>query len=118
MLPLFSRPFSRRSKECSISFKVEGLEKAGSFGCEGDLAEIYSVIAATEGPGRARRWCWWQVLRLIPAFLLDGFAERIGQSVGLFLIPGLAVLVVSLLTVSYHTLRSALTDPVKSLRYE
>lgn len=49
---------------------------------------------------------------------LAGFATRMDVSVWLFLVPGLAVLGVALLTVGFHTLRSAMADPVKSLRYE
>ena len=49
---------------------------------------------------------------------LADFAARIDLTVGLFLLPGLAVVLVALLTVSYHTARAALTNPVESLRYE
>ena len=49
---------------------------------------------------------------------LADFAARIDLTVGLFLLPGLAVVLVALLTVSYHPTRAALTNPVDSLRYE
>ncbi len=49
---------------------------------------------------------------------LANFAARIDLTVWLFLLPGLAVVVVALLTVSYHTSRAALTNPADSLRYE
>ena len=51
------------------------------------------------------------------AWLAD-FAARIDLTVWLFLLPGLAVVLIALLTVSYHTTRAALTNPVDSLRYE
>jgi len=49
---------------------------------------------------------------------LAGFATRIDMTVWLFLIPGLVVIALALLTVSYHTSRAALTNPADSLRYE
>ncbi len=54
---------------------------------------------------------------LLNAWLAD-FAVRISLSVGLFAIPGLIVVALALLTVSYHTARAALTNPADSLRYE
>ncbi|GAB5519398.1 MAG: ABC transporter permease [Rhodothermales bacterium] len=49
---------------------------------------------------------------------LESFAYRIDLGFGLFVgIAGL-VLVVALLTVSYQSIKSALADPVESLRYE
>ncbi len=56
--------------------------------------------------------------RLILSSWLEDFAYRISLSLWLFLIPSCAVVVIALLTVSFHTLKAAMTDPVKSLRYE
>jgi putative ABC transport system permease protein len=49
---------------------------------------------------------------------LDGFAYRTDLGLDLFLGAGLATLVIAVLTVGYHALRAASTDPVKALRYE
>ncbi len=49
---------------------------------------------------------------------LSSFATRIEVSLWLFLAPGLVVMLVALLAVSYHTIRVALTNPARSLRYE
>ena len=49
---------------------------------------------------------------------LDDFAYRIEMSWQTFLIAGLAALGVALVTVSYQSIKAALVDPVKSLRYE
>ncbi len=49
---------------------------------------------------------------------LQNFAYRIEISWPIFLIAGLAALLVALLTVSYQAVKAALTDPVDSLRYE
>ncbi len=47
---------------------------------------------------------------------LDGFAKHIEIGPQLFIVPAALVLTFALLTVSYHTLRAALTDPVHALR--
>lgn len=49
---------------------------------------------------------------------LNTFAFRIGLSPLLFLAVGLAALAIGMLTISYHTLRSARANPVTALRYE
>ncbi len=50
--------------------------------------------------------------------LLQDFAYRVEISWPIFLMAGLAVLGIALLTVSYQAVRAALADPVKALRYE
>jgi putative ABC transport system permease protein len=49
---------------------------------------------------------------------LQDFAYRAPLSWWVFAAAGLTALVVALLTVGYHAVKSALADPVKSLRYE
>lgn len=49
---------------------------------------------------------------------LNDFAHRISLTWWIFLIPSLFVIVLALLTVAGLTLKSALTNPAKSLRYE
>lgn len=49
---------------------------------------------------------------------LDGFAYRITINPLLFLVGGIIALTVALATISYHTIRSARTNPVDSLKYE
>ncbi len=49
---------------------------------------------------------------------LDDFAYRIEIGPGVFVLTGVVVLLIALATVSYQTIKSALVDPVKSLRYE
>jgi putative ABC transport system permease protein len=49
---------------------------------------------------------------------LQDFAMRIPLAWWLFAIPGITVVIIALLTVSIHTLKAAMGDPVKSLRYE
>lgn len=49
---------------------------------------------------------------------LDGFAYRITINPLLFVLGGIIALVIALATISYHTVRSARSNPVDSLRYE
>ena len=55
---------------------------------------------------------------LIMQWWLQGFAYRTDLTPGIFLQAGLLTLVVALLTVSYHAIRAAVSDPVNSLRSE
>jgi putative ABC transport system permease protein len=49
---------------------------------------------------------------------LSTFAYRIDIGVEIFLIAGFVALFLAMITVSYHTLKSSLGNPVNSLRYE
>jgi len=49
---------------------------------------------------------------------LESFAYRISINPLLFLLGGFVALTIALLTISYHTIRSARSNPVDSLRYE
>ena len=49
---------------------------------------------------------------------LDSFAYRDGMSALTFVIAAGAVLFIALATISYHTIRAARANPVRSLRYE
>jgi putative ABC transport system permease protein len=49
---------------------------------------------------------------------LDTFAYRISINPLVFLLGGIIALFIALATISYHTIRSARANPVKSLRYE
>ncbi|HEX5171450.1 MAG TPA: ABC transporter permease [Cyclobacteriaceae bacterium] len=49
---------------------------------------------------------------------LNNFAFRISINPMIFLLGGILSLMIALITISYHTLRSARENPVKSLRYE
>ncbi|MDZ4699141.1 MAG: ABC transporter permease [Rhodothermales bacterium] len=49
---------------------------------------------------------------------MDGFAYRTELGWGVFALAGLATLLIAWLTVGYQSIKAALADPVKSLRYE
>src|SRR5260221_163569 len=56
---------------------------------------------------------WW-----VMSSWMQNFAYRTTISVSIFVIAGIVVLLVALVTVSYQTLRAARIKPVDSLRYE
>ena len=56
---------------------------------------------------------WWLMSRW-----LDNFANRINMSWQLFLIPAILLILISILTVSYHTIKTALLNPAESLKDE
>jgi putative ABC transport system permease protein len=49
---------------------------------------------------------------------LQGFAFRASLSLWIFLISGLAALLIAALTVSSQVIKAALTNPAESLKYE
>jgi putative ABC transport system permease protein len=56
---------------------------------------------------------WWAMNRW-----LQGFAYRIDMNWWIFVLAGLGALLVALLTVSFQAIRTAIANPVKSLRTE
>jgi putative ABC transport system permease protein len=56
---------------------------------------------------------WWAM-----TLWLSGFAYRISITVNVFLIAGFSVIIITLLTVSYESVRAAIMNPVESLRSE
>ncbi|MGY3053078.1 putative ABC transport system permease protein [Pedobacter sp. UYEF25] len=49
---------------------------------------------------------------------LQGFAFRIGVSWWIFIVAGIAALLIALITVSFQAIKAALSNPIKSLRTE
>jgi len=49
---------------------------------------------------------------------LENFAYKVEIGVGVFIFAGLTALIVALLTVSYQSIKAALSNPVDSLRSE
>jgi putative ABC transport system permease protein len=74
--------------------------------------------------GEFVKWILFANLIALPAAYyimnkwLASFAYRMGFSIWLLLIPGAFTLGLAALTVSYHTIKAATSNPVDSLRYE
>jgi predicted permease len=49
---------------------------------------------------------------------LQGFAYRIHISAGIFFIAGVSIILITLFTISYQSIKAAIANPVKSLRTE
>lgn len=70
------------------------------------------------------RWVLWANLIAWPLAWfamhkwLEGFAYRVSINPLFFPLAGLTALVIALVTVSYHSIKTAFTDPADSLRYE
>lgn len=60
----------------------------------------------------------WPVGYFVMRAWLQNFEYRISIGITVFLISGLAALSISLITVSSQSIRAAMADPVRSLRYE
>ena len=60
----------------------------------------------------------WPIAHYAMNKWLQNFAYRIDMSVWIFILAGLAALVITLLTVSYQSIKAAVANPVESLRYE
>ncbi len=60
----------------------------------------------------------WPVAIYLLNNWLQNFAFRIDLSFSPFILAGLIALMTALITVSYHAIKAALTNPVEALRYE
>lgn len=60
----------------------------------------------------------WPIAYFMMNNWLRNFAYRIDLNIWIFLTAGMIALFIALLTVSSHTLRAALANPVESLKYE
>lgn len=56
---------------------------------------------------------WWAA-----SAWLQGFAYRVNINAGIFVVATVAILVVTLFTISFQTIKAAIANPVKSLRSE
>ncbi len=60
----------------------------------------------------------WPIIYFIMNSWLDNFATRIDIEIWVFLLAAAIVITIALLTVSYKTVATAKSNPVKALRYE
>jgi putative ABC transport system permease protein len=98
----------RRTKEIGIR-KVMGASVANIVGLlSADFLKLVVLAFVVAVP----------VAYFIMQQWLDGFAYQTDLSAGVFLMAGLSALLIGVLSVNYQSVRAALADPVKSLRYE
>jgi putative ABC transport system permease protein len=60
----------------------------------------------------------WPVIHLIMNRWLENFANHITIGLPVYLLAGLLVFLIAMLTVSYKTISTALANPIDSIRYE
>ena len=60
----------------------------------------------------------WPVAWYMSSKWLQDFAYRTSMSVWIFLFAGLLALAISLITISYQSIKAAMANPIDSLRYE
>ena len=60
----------------------------------------------------------WPLAYLAMNKWMQNFAYRAGITPWVFVLTGLAALAIALLTVSYQSIRAALSDPVRAIKYE
>jgi putative ABC transport system permease protein len=60
----------------------------------------------------------WPIAYIAMNKWLQNFAYRTNLNIWIFILSGLAALIIALLTVSYQTIKAAAANPVDSLRYE
>ena len=60
----------------------------------------------------------WPVAWFIMNKWLQNFAYRIEMSIWVFLFAGVLALIISMITVSYQSIKAAIANPIRSLRYE
>ncbi len=60
----------------------------------------------------------WPVAFFVMNKWLQNFAYQVGLSLDTFLLAGVLALLIALLTVSFHAIRAAISNPVDALRHE
>ncbi len=60
----------------------------------------------------------WPLAYYIMNNWLENFAYRIGIKLDIFIFSGIIAVVIALITVSYHSIKAALANPVNALKYE
>jgi putative ABC transport system permease protein len=110
LLGLASYAAERRSKEIGIR-KVLGASSAQIVMLLSKEFTRWVIIANLFA---------WPVAYFAMRSWLDGFAYRINLNakLGLFFLAGALALVIALLTVAFQAIKAALSDPVKTLKYE
>lgn len=108
LLGLSSYTAESRRKEIGIR-KVNG---ASSLGLVALLAREFSLLILIAF-AIAVPLSWY-----LGTLWLGNFAYRTDIGVSLFIWAGVAALLIAFVTVSYHTVKAAMTNPVDSLRYE
>ena len=108
LLGLTALTMSRRTKEIGIR-KVLGASTAGLLQLLArEFAMLVVIANVLAWPLAYFGVQWW----------LEGFSYRIDLGLNVFIGIGLLTLLIALLTISYQSIKTAMSDPVQSLKYE
>ena len=108
LLGLSSFTTESRRKEIAIR-KVNGATTLGLVGLlTKDFSMLVGIAFVIAVPAAYYLSTLW----------LSNFAYKTDIGISIFIIAGILSLVLAVITVSYHTIKAALTNPVNSLRYE
>ena len=108
LLGLVTFAAEQRTKEIGIR-KILGANVAGIVAMVvRDFVKLVLVASIIAFP-----IAWWTMNKW-----LQGFAYRISMSWQVFVFAGSAAILIALITVSFHALKAAIANPVKSLRTE
>jgi putative ABC transport system permease protein len=108
LLGLSSYTTEMRRKEIGIR-KVNGASTVGLIGLLTKEFSVLILIAfALSVP----------VAYYFSNLWLDNFAYKADVGISIFIWAGAASLIIALLTVSYHTIRAAMSNPIDSLRHD
>ena len=134
---VYKNEFQLKNLSLSLSILALILSSIGLFGITGMVFETRTKeigIRKVNG-ARSREITWWllkDIIIVVFAAILIGtplawlilktwlqkFATRINPDPEIFILAGVVVLLIALLTVSFQTWRTASRNPVESLRYE
>lgn len=108
LLGLVTYAAEQRTKEIGVR-KVLGASVGGIVAMlSKDFAKLVLIASIIAFP-----LAWWAMHTW-----LQGFAYRVAISWWVFLVAGLAAIVIALITVSFQAIKAAVANPVKSLRTE
>jgi ABC-type antimicrobial peptide transport system permease subunit len=98
----------RRQKEIGIRKVVGATVRQITLMLSLEFVKLVSIAVLIAFP-----LAWW-----IMNQWLHSFAYRIEMGAGLFLAAGVMVILITLLTISYHSIRAAIANPVNNLKVE
>jgi len=81
-------------------------------------AHILTLLSKKLSPGLDRQCAGWPAAWYFMGKWLDGFAYKIDLPLIVFVLSTVTAVFIALITVSSQTIKTALTNPAKTLRYE
>ncbi len=109
LLGLISYASEQRTREIGIRKVIGATVGNIIFMVSKDFMMLVIIAILISSP-----FSWWSMNK----WLHDTFAYRIDINVGVFIFASLAAVVITFITISYHTIRAASINPAEALREE